>query len=107
MDTQVSMAFPTTISFMFATCYGEHFVGFNHHNVDVQFHNSYCHLVATKEKSELSQDEKEVWDYLEKLRRLELKVPFTPSMHSIDVGPKFAVGSGCSNPNSAYEEVYK
>jgi hypothetical protein len=91
-----------------ATCYGEDFVGFSHHDVDVRHHNSYCHLVATKDKSELSQDEKEVRDYLIKLRQLELQVPFAPSVCSFEVGPKFAVGSGRSGPHvGTYDEVWE
>jgi hypothetical protein len=90
-----------------ASHYGENFMGFNSSNVDIRFHNVYCHLVASKDETEMSQDERDLRGKLIQLRELELKVPFAPSICSMEGGPKHAISIDSEGQgNRTYHEVY-
>jgi len=90
-----------------ALYYGIGFVWFSHHDIDLRFHNTFCHFVATRSESSLSDEELAIRSSLLKLRKQDLPIPQAPLLTKFEDCSKFAIGSSCNivESNSGYEEV--
>lgn len=75
--------------------YGSDFHSWNHQDVDLRYHNSYCMFVATKDPGSMNEDEKSIRANLINARQQHFSIPFAPPIYEYASGVKYAVGANC------------
>lgn len=89
-----------------ALAFGVEFMEFSHNDVALRHHDSYCKLVATKPKSELSAAELAIRSKLIKANDSGIAGPQLKFVQDFDSCTRFAVGSKCNSSKfDTYEAV--
>jgi hypothetical protein len=90
-----------------ATHYGTDFGGWTREDVALQHHNVYCHLVASKLPSELTDEEKQIRSKLVMIQDLNQPVlPLAPALKDNKEGSsKFAIGKNCNQADWSQSQV--
>jgi hypothetical protein len=76
--------------------YGTNFEAWNHQDVDLRYHNTYCMLVAMKDPATMHDDEKSIHANLISARQKDYSIPFAPSIGGYESGIKYAIGASCN-----------
>jgi hypothetical protein len=76
--------------------YGTNFEAWNHQDVDLRYHNTYCMLVAMKDPATMHDDEKSIHANLISAHQKDYSIPFAPSIGGYESGIKYAIGASCN-----------